>query len=222
MDLVDSYGEETIIAAVDRLAAEDRARVTVSTAHKAKGREWNSVRIGPGFGPSVDDDGEQRPLAVEEARLIYVAVTRPRRVLDITGLGWADGYEKAIASAGSGKSGKVPLIDLPLTAQLKKPASPVSRFLAEHLPGTSRAARNYQQRIGDLPRPVQPTDVRYPDWSAPGHVIDFRLRLSLGCPLGDSVTAGIRAIGSGMPLRGGRHPQPGQRCRPAAPTSSPR
>jgi hypothetical protein len=206
VDLVDSYGEETIIAAVDRLAAEARARVTVSTAHKAKGREWGSVRIGPGFGPSVDDDGEPRALAVEEARLIYVAVTRARRVLDITGLDWADGYEKATVSAGNGNSGTVPLIDLPLTAQLRKLASPVSQFLAGNLPGTSRAVRDYQQRIGDLPRPVQPTDVRYPDWSALGHAIDFRLRLSLGCPLGDSVMAGIRAIGSGTPLRGAPPP----------------
>jgi superfamily I DNA/RNA helicase len=55
VDLVDSYGEETIIAVVDRLAAEDHARVTVSTAHKAKGREWDSVRIGPGFRPRHPD-----------------------------------------------------------------------------------------------------------------------------------------------------------------------
>jgi hypothetical protein len=206
VDLIDSYGEETIIAAVDRLAAEDRARVTVSTAHKAKGREWESVRIGPGFGPSLDEDGELRPLAVEEARLIYVAVTRARKVLDITGLDWTDSYQKATVSAGNGNSLMVPLIDLPLTAQLRKPASPISQFLAGNLPGISRAVRDYQQRIGDLPRPVQPMDVRYPDWSALGHAIDFRLRLSLGCPLGDSVTAGIRAIGSGTKLRGAPPP----------------
>ena len=36
----------------------ETARVTVSTAHKAKGREWDSVRIGR----SVDDDGVQCPL----------------------------------------------------------------------------------------------------------------------------------------------------------------
>jgi cation transport regulator ChaB len=206
VDLVDSYGEETIISAVDRLVEEEHARVTVSTAHKAKGREWDSVRIGPGFGPSVDDDGVQLPLGAEEARLIYVAVTRAGTVLDITGLDWADGYEKAIAVAGARASGTIPLIDLPLTGQLKYPASPVSRFLAEHLPGIGRAVRDYQQRIGDLPRPVQPTDVRYPDWSALGHAIDFRLRLSLGRPLGDSVTAGIAAIGSGMTLRGAPPP----------------
>jgi hypothetical protein len=206
VDLVDSYGEETIIAAVDRLVEEDRARVTVSTAHKAKGREWDRVRIGPGFGPSVDDDGMQQPLAVEEARLIYVAVTRARRILDITGLDWADGYEKATTSPRGRAPGTVSLIDLPLTKQLRYPSSPVSRFLAEHLPGTRQVVQDYQQRIGGLPRSVQPQDVRYLDWSALGHAIDFRLRLSLGCPLGGSVTAGIATVGSGTPLRGAPSP----------------
>jgi superfamily I DNA/RNA helicase len=96
--LVDKHGPETIIAAVGRLSSEDDAEVTVSTAHKAKGREWESVRIGPGFGVPVAEPGEQqRRLSLEEARLIYVAVTRARRELDVTGLAWADAYEKAIA-----------------------------------------------------------------------------------------------------------------------------
>lgn len=207
VELVDSYGEDTIIQAVDRLSTEDEAAVTVSTAHKAKGREWNSVRIGPGFGPpSADDDGVQRPLSPDEARLIYVAVTRAKKTLDITCLGWADEYEKTIAPASSGMDGGVRLIDLPLTAQLKYPASPVSRFLAENLPGVGRVVWDYQQRIGDLPHPVQPADVRYPAWSALGHAIDFRLRLSLGWPLGASVTRGIKAVGAEVPLRGAPSP----------------
>ena len=58
MQLVDTYGPDQIIAAVDRLSPEEKAQVTVSTAHKAKGREWPSVRIGKGFmAPSVDDHG---------------------------------------------------------------------------------------------------------------------------------------------------------------------
>ncbi|MBO0801520.1 MAG: ATP-dependent helicase [Nocardiopsaceae bacterium] len=203
VDLVDSYGAETIIGAVDRLSREEEATVTVSTAHKAKGREWGSVRIGPGFGPpSADDDGVQHPLSAAEARLIYVAVTRARKTLDITGLGWADDYEKAIAPAGGGMAGGVPLIDLPLTAQLRYPEAPVSAFLMENLPGTWRVVRDYQKRIGNLPHPVQPSDVRYPAWAALGHAIDFRLRLSLGRPPGNSVTRGIAAVGATGPLRG--------------------
>jgi hypothetical protein len=97
VQLVDAHGPETIIRAVERLSAEDEAQVTVSTAHKAKGREWPSVRIGPGFEPPpVDDDGRQRPLSPAEARLIYVAVTRARELLDPAGIAWADEYEEAL------------------------------------------------------------------------------------------------------------------------------
>lgn len=201
--LVDAYGPETIIEAVRRLSAEERAQVTVSTAHKAKGREWDSVRIGPGFGPPpVDDDGRQRPLYPEEARLIYVAVTRARRMLDPEGIAWADDYEKAVAPASDGTVGGLPMIDLSLTHQLSYAASPISRFLADHLPGNHLVVRDYLARIRGLPHPVQPTDVRYPAWSALGHSIDFRLRLSLGCPLGDAVSTGVALIGGDTALRG--------------------
>jgi AAA domain/UvrD-like helicase C-terminal domain len=202
--LVDAHGAETIINAVQRLSPEADAQVTVSTAHKAKGREWSSVRIGPGFGPpSVDDDGIQHRLGLEEARLIYVAVTRAKRTLDAAGLAWADDYEKAVSQARNDSVAGTPLIELPLTGQLRFQTSPVSRFLADHLPGTQRAVRDYLGRIGDLPRPVQPTDVRYPAWAALGHAIDFRLRLSLDWPLGDSVAAGVAATGASGSLRGG-------------------
>lgn len=203
VSLIDSYGEDTIIQAVDRLSSEEQARVTVSTAHKAKGREWDNVRIGPGFGPpSVDEDGMQPPLAPEEARLIYVAVTRARRTLDISGLSWLREYERAVAPAADGMAGGVRLIDLPLTGQLKYEEAPVSRFLAEQLPDVGRVVWDYLKRIEGLPRPVQPTDVRHPAWSALGHAIDFRLRLSLGWPIGDPVAAGIEAVGGARPMRG--------------------
>ena len=98
--LMDAHGPEVIVDAVDRLSSEDTAQVTVSTARMAKGREWDSVRIGPGFGPPpLDVEGRQRPLLPEEARLIYVAVTRARRMLDPWGIAWADDYEKAVAPA---------------------------------------------------------------------------------------------------------------------------
>jgi len=201
--LVDAHGPETIMQAVGRLSAEDVAQVTVSTAHKAKGREWDSVRIGPGFGPpSVDDDGRQRPLHPAEARLIYVAVTRARRMLDPAGIAWADDYEKAVAPAADGTVAGQPMINLSLTSQLKYAASPVSRFLADHLPGNQRVVRDYLRRIAGLPHPVQPVDVQRPAWSALGHAIDFRLRLALGHPLGQAVSTGVAVVGADLPLRG--------------------
>lgn len=94
-DLVDVHGTDAILAAVAQLACEDQAEVTVSTAHKAKGREWGCVRIAGDFTPpkdtdEQDDTGRPLPAPIDdgEARLAYVAVTRTRRRLDIGGLAW--------------------------------------------------------------------------------------------------------------------------------------
>nr|WTA68905.1 UvrD-helicase domain-containing protein [Micromonospora sp. NBC_00855] len=205
--LVDTYGPDVIMDAVDRLTDERTAKVTVSTAHKAKGREWSRVRIGDGFAaPSVDDDGNPRPLRASEARLIYVAVTRARHHLDPAGITWIDDYENATEAAGDGTVAGRPMIELSLTRQLRYPNSPMSHFLAQHLPHSAAVVQDYLRRICDLPRPVQPLDVKYPDWSALGHAIDFRLRLCLGSPFGAPVNIGVDAVGSGVPLRGAPGP----------------
>ncbi len=87
--LVDDYGTKDIIAAADALAREDRADLVVSTAHKAKGREWPKVRIHHDFQPpKPDPDTQLRVLRREEARLAYVAVTRARERLDCSALAW--------------------------------------------------------------------------------------------------------------------------------------
>ncbi|MFL6113093.1 MAG: UvrD-helicase domain-containing protein [Catenulispora sp.] len=100
VDLINEHGVEVILAAVERLTEEETfAEVTVSTAHRAKGREWNTVRIFDDFLPpldsdDVDSDGEPIPGPIDdgEARLAYVAVTRARHRLDLGGLGWIDGH----------------------------------------------------------------------------------------------------------------------------------
>lgn len=194
VQLVDKYGPDQIIRAVERLSDEKHAKVTVSTAHKAKGREWDSVRIGKGFtAPSVDDDGMQRGLAPAEARLIYVAVSRARRLLDLTGVDWVDEYEKTAASGGP------PLATLSLTGQLRYDDSPVSQFMAQHLPRSPEVQREYLAQLAGLPDPVQPIDVRYPNWSALGHAIDYRLRLSFGGNLGPAVNLGVTLLDGPVP-----------------------
>ncbi|MFE2675720.1 UvrD-helicase domain-containing protein [Streptomyces hygroscopicus] len=204
VQLVDTYGPDQIIAAVDRLSPEEKAQVTVSTAHKAKGREWPSVRIGKGFmAPSVDDHGLQRALNASEARLIYVAVTRARHLLDTEGIAWIDEYEKTMAATGrDGTVAGRPMIELSLTGQLKYDSSPISQFMARHLPHSENLVRDYQRRIAGLVHPVQPIDVQYPNWSALGHAIDYRLRLSLGGRLGLAVVAGVMLLDETGPLRG--------------------
>lgn len=89
--LVDDYGTAAIIKAADSLASEDAAELVVSTAHKAKGREWPAVRIHGDFRPPKPDPVTQNIiLRREEARLAYVAVTRARQQLDCSALDWID------------------------------------------------------------------------------------------------------------------------------------
>ncbi|MYS93804.1 MULTISPECIES: UvrD-helicase domain-containing protein [Streptomyces] len=94
VDLVDTHGPDAILAAVSQLAEETHADVTVSTAHKAKGREWPAVRIGKDF-PKPKDTDPGAPAASQppevsdlDARLAYVAITRARNRLDLGGLAW--------------------------------------------------------------------------------------------------------------------------------------
>ncbi|MEV5107564.1 UvrD-helicase domain-containing protein [Streptomyces massasporeus] len=97
VELVDTHGADAILAAVARLAPEAQASVSVSTVHKAKGREWGSVKVADDFTPRQNtsappDHPHDAPLTIvdAEARLAYVAVTRTRRRLDPGGLAWID------------------------------------------------------------------------------------------------------------------------------------
>jgi superfamily I DNA/RNA helicase len=95
VDLVDTHGTDAILTAVARLVPEQHAQVTVSTAHKAKGREWPRVTIADDFTPPKDTDQQDAegrpvpgPIDDADARLAYVAVTRARSRLDLGGLSW--------------------------------------------------------------------------------------------------------------------------------------
>jgi hypothetical protein len=87
--LIDRHGPELVINVMDGLVPEQGAELVVSTAHKAKGREWPTVRIAGDF---REPKGEQASVPRSEAMLAYVAVTRARQVLDPDGLAWLDRY----------------------------------------------------------------------------------------------------------------------------------
>lgn len=82
--LVDDFGVETILAALDRAVRESDADVIVSTAHKSKGREWASVQLAGDFLPVAK-------MGTDELRLLYVSVTRAKRDLDITAIDFGKG-----------------------------------------------------------------------------------------------------------------------------------
>ena len=84
VNLVQEHGGDRMLRALAGCEAnESLAQVVCSTAHKAKGREWNYVHLDPDFetgfvraarlGPA-----EAASVTASESRLLYVALTRAR------------------------------------------------------------------------------------------------------------------------------------------------
>jgi superfamily I DNA/RNA helicase len=82
VQIVEAYGADKTLAIISSLVAEADADVVVSTAHKSKGRQWNSVKIHDDFAPKVNKDGSAVPVTRAWGNLAYVAVTRAQLVLD--------------------------------------------------------------------------------------------------------------------------------------------
>ena len=92
VNLIDNYGVQTVMDVANKAVDEKYADVIVSTAHKAKGREWDSVRIGPDFREPVNEDGTPSDPVKSECNLAYVAVTRAKLQLDRGSLTWVDSF----------------------------------------------------------------------------------------------------------------------------------
>jgi superfamily I DNA/RNA helicase len=89
--LVDSYGVRSLRSALLNVLSPDliaNADLFLTTAHKAKGREWDAVRLADDFQqqPVTDENGDKRFIP-SETRLFYVAATRA--INDLTIPGWA-------------------------------------------------------------------------------------------------------------------------------------
>jgi hypothetical protein len=81
--IVSTHGESTLIHKLRSVSGEEEGSdLIVSTGHKAKGREWDSVTLFPDFDPRLNKDyPPKQVLNPEEARLLYVAATRARKLL---------------------------------------------------------------------------------------------------------------------------------------------
>lgn len=82
--LIDEHGTKTMTQAIGHLAHESTADYVVSTAHKSKGLEWGRVQIGDDF--LYDITRQMVKISPEELRLLYVACTRAKDVLDVDGI----------------------------------------------------------------------------------------------------------------------------------------
>ncbi len=83
VSLVQIRGTKQLLWALKRVVPIDDADVSISTVHKAKGLEWNNVRIASDFMPSPKNRKKSKP-PDSEIRLFYVALTRARECLDVS------------------------------------------------------------------------------------------------------------------------------------------
>ena len=115
--------------------------VIVSTAHQAKGAEWDNVRIADDFwGPRTEIDpatGEtftEYP-APEELRLAYVAVTRAKKVLDPGALAWVldhtDDEDEDPEVESKGLPGDEPAADVAPTPEVTPEPEPAPEVAPE-------------------------------------------------------------------------------------------
>ena len=105
--LIDDYGVPTILGVCDNAHEEEDADIVVSTAHKAKGREWDKVKIASDFREPTPDEGETEvdPGKIKESKyfraemmLAYVSVTRAKLELDPGSLQWVNRMLDMIAA----------------------------------------------------------------------------------------------------------------------------
>jgi hypothetical protein len=96
VQLIDTHGVATMLRVADAAVDESEADLILSTAHKAKGREWDSVRIAPDFREPREGEDVDRA----EAMLAYVAITRAKLVLDDLALRWIEKLRQPALSPG--------------------------------------------------------------------------------------------------------------------------
>lgn len=84
VNLVEARGEGQLMWALNKTVPEDASDFIVSTAHKAKGREWKTVRLMDDFLKSKPmKETHETDLEKAEVRLFYVALTRAREAIEV-------------------------------------------------------------------------------------------------------------------------------------------
>lgn len=93
VDLIDEFGAQPIIDALEHMPSEENATIVVGTAHGSKGRQFLTVQLA--------DDFTKQPLDEindDELRLLYVAVTRAQVRVDVSAVSALAGLVPAVAA----------------------------------------------------------------------------------------------------------------------------
>lgn len=67
----------------NKAVAVNQAKVLISTAHKAKGLEFDQVRLASDFPPLLEEKNIKDDILPEEVNLLYVASTRAKKALQL-------------------------------------------------------------------------------------------------------------------------------------------
>lgn len=89
VNLVNTRGEKMLMWALNRTVDESECDIVISTAHKAKGREWSTVRLMDDFLKSSPDKKKSDNQKLNgfdpaELRLFYVAFTRAKEMIEVS------------------------------------------------------------------------------------------------------------------------------------------
>lgn len=87
VSLVQDHGEDRLIRKLNETAHDERAAdVVIATAHKAKGREWETVSLIDDFLPPQPGQDPDAPPTFDpaEIRLFYVALTRAKIAVEVS------------------------------------------------------------------------------------------------------------------------------------------
>lgn len=79
--LVDDHGTDALKRALSKITPIEQASYVISTAHKAKGLEWNNVHLEDDYQFKLNQHDYK--ISDEELRLLYVACTRAKESLNI-------------------------------------------------------------------------------------------------------------------------------------------
>lgn len=83
--LIEKFSATTLIKAVERCEKVKEPDIIITTAHKSKGLEWDSVCIMDDFFYEVDSETSYQ-IDREEMNLIYVACTRAMKDINVYGI----------------------------------------------------------------------------------------------------------------------------------------
>lgn len=124
--MIDRYGTDGVITAIEGTVPGRSADLVVSTAHRSKGLEWSRVRIADDYREPLDKQtGRPLPIPIPDAMLAYVSVTRAMDTLDTGGLGWVHDHLAALDTAATASTAVVepteqnPLARASVTASAK-------------------------------------------------------------------------------------------------------